>query len=103
MGAKIDNELALIDDVEIAIAPSGIQLRQPFLSSAFIQFAKSIQLDHKLLGPNDMLRKHILRWTALAIGVPIESAMKPKKALQYGSSIHKYFKKIEKTRTSSAH
>jgi hypothetical protein len=28
--------------------------------------------------------------------VPKESAMKPKKALQYGSSIHKYLKKIER-------
>jgi asparagine synthase (glutamine-hydrolysing) len=42
-----------------------------------------------------MIRKHILRRTALALGVPEESAMKPKKALQYGSSIHKYFKKTE--------
>jgi len=94
MGDKIDNELALIDDIEIAVARSGIQIRQPFLSSKFIQFAKSIQLEHKILGPNDMLRKHVLRSTALEIGVPIESAMKPKKALQYGSSIHKYFQKI---------
>jgi asparagine synthase (glutamine-hydrolysing) len=96
MGDKIDNELALIDDIEITIARSGIQIRQPFLSSRFIQFAKSIQFGHKILGPNDMLRKHVLRWTALEIGVPIESAMKPKKALQYGSSIHKYFKKIDR-------
>jgi hypothetical protein len=30
--------------------------------------------------------------------VPKESAMKPKKALQYGSSIHKCYKKIERSR-----
>jgi len=41
-----------------------------------------------------MVRKHILRKVALEIGVPEESAMKPKKALQYGSSIHKNFKKV---------
>jgi asparagine synthase (glutamine-hydrolysing) len=45
-----------------------------------------------------MIRKHILREVALALGVPEESAMKPKKALQYGSSIHKYLRKIERRR-----
>jgi asparagine synthase (glutamine-hydrolysing) len=40
-----------------------------------------------------MLRKHIIRRLAIDIGVPQEAAMKPKKALQYGSSIHKYFMK----------
>jgi asparagine synthase (glutamine-hydrolysing) len=42
-----------------------------------------------------MTRKHILRQVALSVGVPEESAMKPKKALQYGSLIHKYFKKTD--------
>jgi asparagine synthase (glutamine-hydrolysing) len=45
-----------------------------------------------------MIRKHILRKTALALGVPEESAMKPKKALQYGSSIDKNFKKLQRRR-----
>jgi hypothetical protein len=36
-----------------------------------------------------------LRKTALDLGIPEESAMKPRKALQYESSIHKYFKKVE--------
>lgn len=98
---KIANELTLMDEVEIVIDQLNVQVRQPFLSSAFIQFAKTIPLDQKIKGPNDMLRKHILRWTALAIGVPEESAMKPKKALQYGTSIHKYFKKIERKGISS--
>ena len=40
-----------------------------------------------------MIRKHIIRRLALDIGVPQEAAMKPKKALQYGSLIHKYFTK----------
>jgi asparagine synthase (glutamine-hydrolysing) len=40
-----------------------------------------------------LIRKHIMRRLALDIGVPQDSAMKPKKALQYGSLIHKYFSK----------
>ena len=95
MDKKITNEFTLMKEIEILTAQLGVQVRQPFLSPEFIQFAKTIPLDQKIKGPNDMTRKHILRWTALAIGVPEESAMKPKKALQYGSAIHKYFKKIE--------
>jgi asparagine synthase (glutamine-hydrolysing) len=41
-----------------------------------------------------MMRKHVLRKAALSIGVPEESALKPKKALQYGSLIHKNYKKF---------
>jgi asparagine synthase (glutamine-hydrolysing) len=98
MDKKLANEFTLMEEIEIVTAQLGVQVRQPFLSPGFIQFAKTIPLDQKIKGPNDMTRKHILRWTALAIGVPEESAMKPKKALQYGSSIHKYFKKIDKRR-----
>jgi len=102
MEKKIANEFTLIEEIEILAAQLGVQVRQPFLSPNFIEFAKTIPLDQKIKGPNDMIRKHILRWTALAIGVPEESSMNPKKALQYGSSIHKYFKRIERNRRISA-
>jgi asparagine synthase (glutamine-hydrolysing) len=102
MDRKIANEFSLMEEIEIVTAQLGVQIRQPFLSPGFIEFAKTIPLDQKIKGPNDMTRKHILRCAALAIGVPEESAMKPKKALQYGSSIHKYFKKIERNKRSSS-
>ena len=38
---------------------------------------------------DDLFRKHIIRELALKIGVPEISANKRKKALQYGSLIHK--------------
>jgi asparagine synthase (glutamine-hydrolysing) len=41
------------------------------------------------LNSNDLLRKHILREIAVSLKVPVESAMKPKKAIQYGTLIHK--------------
>ena len=71
----------------------GVLVKQPFLSHKFVEFAKTIPIDQKIKGSYDMTRKHLLRQVALSIGVPTESAMKPKKALQYGSLIHKYFKK----------
>lgn len=96
MDRMITNEFALVREIKIVAAQFGVQVLQPFLSTRFIEFAKSIPIDQKIKGPDDMIRKHILRQVALDIGVPKESAMKRKKALQYGSSIHKYFRKMEK-------
>ncbi|MGI0015963.1 MAG: asparagine synthase C-terminal domain-containing protein [Nitrososphaera sp.] len=94
MEEKISNELELVDEIATVAGQFGVAVRQPFLSSKFIEFAKSIPVESKIAGPDDLIRKHILREVALEIGVPKESAMKPKKALQYGSLIHKYFKNV---------
>lgn len=93
MDEKIANELTLIEEIAKVTNRFGVLVRQPFLSEKFVKFAKMIPIDQKIKGSDDMIRKHILRQAALSIGVPIESAMKAKKALQYGSLIHKYFKK----------
>ena len=93
MEVSLANEFALIEEIKTVSAQFRIQIQQPFLSSKFVQFAKTIPIDQKIKGSDDMIRKHILREAAIALGVPEESAMKPKKALQYGSSIHKYLKK----------
>jgi len=75
----------------------GVHVIQPFLSKKFIEFAKKIPLDEKIHGPDDLIRKHIIRKLALSIGIPTYSALKRKKALQYGSLIHKNLMKIRKT------
>ena len=98
MEESLVNEFALIGEIKIVAAQLGIQVQQPFLSPSFVQFAKTIPINQKINGADDMIRKHILRKTALALGVPEESAMKPKKALQYGSSIDKNFKKLQRRR-----
>lgn len=95
MDDNIANELSLIEEIKIVAAQLGVQVRQPFLSQRFIQFAKIIPVDQKIKGSDDIIRKHILRQVAIDLGVPDESAMKRKKALQYGSSIDKCFKKIQ--------
>ena len=94
MGQKIANELTLVGEIASVAGRFSVAVRQPFLSPEFIEFAKTIPVNQKIKGPDDVMRKHILRQAALSIGVPEESAMKPKKALQYGSLIHKHFKKI---------
>jgi asparagine synthase (glutamine-hydrolysing) len=92
MDEKIINELELMNEIETVTCEMGIKLKKPFLTEKFISFAKNIDIDQKITGSNDFVRKRILRETALSIGIPEESAMKPKKAIQYGTMIHKKFK-----------
>jgi asparagine synthase (glutamine-hydrolysing) len=94
MDDKLANEFALMSEIATVADDFRVVVKQPFLSSKFIKFANTIPISQKITGPDDMTRKHILRQAALSIGVPREAAMKRKKALQYGSSIHKYSKKL---------
>lgn len=89
---KIENELILMNEVGTIITEFGIKAKHPFLSEKFISAALRISIDNKIRGDDDFIRKHILREVAVKIGVPQEAATKPKKALQYGSLIHKNFK-----------
>jgi asparagine synthase (glutamine-hydrolysing) len=50
---------------------------------------------NKILGNDDVLRKHIIRKIALSFDLPPEVIIRRKKAFQYGSLIHKYYKKID--------
>lgn len=90
MDAKIGNELAMMDAVGAVSAGNGVRMVQPLLSPAFVEYARGIPLGEKITGADDILRKHIVRRAALQAGVPEMSAMKRKKALQYGSRIHRY-------------
>ena len=96
MDEKIVNEVTLMNEIETITGERGIKLKIPFLTDKFISFAKDIAIDQKIKGSNDLLRKHILRTVALSIGVPEQSAMKPKKAIQYGTMIHKKFKSLSR-------
>lgn len=89
MDSKIENELNMMKAVNEVCSEFDIIMIQPFLSDEFIEYAKSIPLSSKIIDENDMQRKHIIRDLAIKIGVPEIAANKRKKALQYGSLIHK--------------
>lgn len=89
MDSKLENELNMMKAVNEVCSEFGIIMIQPFLSDEFIEYAKSIPLSSKIIDENDMQRKHIIRDLAIKIGVPEIAANKRKKALQYGSLIHK--------------
>ena len=65
----------------------------PFLDKEVINLALDIPGKFKIKNNEDLLRKHIIRDTALDIGVPEYIALRPKKAAQYGSGINKILKK----------
>ena len=89
MDSKIDNELKMMKAINATCTEFGIKILQPFLSPDFIKFATKIPLNYKIKDSEDLLRKHIIRKIAIDIGVPEISANQRKKALQYGSLIHK--------------
>lgn len=77
-------------------AQFGIDYLCPFLSNQFVDFAINIPSNFKITSSEDNLRKQIFREVACEIGVPIFSALKAKKSLQYSSGIHKAIEKLAK-------
>ena len=89
MNSKLENEQKMMQAVNEVTSEFGVRIIQPLLSKNFIEYAKSIPVSEKITGKDDLMRKHIIRKLAAKIGVPEISTNKRKKALQYGSLIHK--------------
>ena len=89
MLAKLDNELKMMKAVNLVASEFGVTMFQPLLSAKFIEYAKTVPVSEKIHGSEDLYRKHIVRKLASEINVPEISCTKRKKALQYGSRIHK--------------
>ena len=89
MLAKLDNELKMMKAVNLVASEFGVKILQPLLSSKFIEYAKTVPISEKIHDSEDLYRKHIIRKLASQINVPELSCTKRKKALQYGSKIHK--------------
>ena len=97
MNEKLKNEVEMMVAINTVTAEFGVKMVQPFLSPSFVDFAKRIPVSEKIHGPDDMKRKHSIRELAMDYGVPEVAAQKQKKALQYGSQIHKSLLKSRKT------
>ena len=97
MNDKLKNEGEMMIAVNAVTAEFGVTMIQPFLLPNFIEYAKKIPVSEKIHGPDDMKRKHTIRELAMDCGVPEVAAQKQKKALQYGSQIHKSLLKSRKT------
>jgi len=97
MNDKLKNEKEMMVAINAVTAEFGVTMIQPFLLPNFIEYAKKIPVSEKIHGPDDMKRKHSIRELAMDYGVPEVAAQKQKKALQYGSQIHKSLLKSRKT------
>ncbi|KAF6245667.1 asparagine synthase C-terminal domain-containing protein [Nitrosopumilus sp. b2] len=89
MDSKVDNELKMMKAVNLIASEFDVKILQPLLSEDFINYAKTVLISDKITDSEDLYRKHIIRKLASHIGVPEISCNKRKKALQYGSKIHK--------------
>lgn len=89
MLAKLDNELKMMKSVNLVASEFDVKILQPLLSKKFIEYAKTVPISEKIHDSDDLYRKHIIRKLASEVNVPEISCTKRKKALQYGSKIHK--------------
>ncbi|RDJ39031.1 MAG: asparagine synthase [Crenarchaeota archaeon] len=89
MEKKLANEIEMMKAVNHISSENDVKILQPLLTIDFIDFEKKIPLYDKINDKDDLIRKHIIRKLALSVGVPEVSATKRKKALQYGTKIHK--------------
>ncbi|WP_067958941.1 asparagine synthase C-terminal domain-containing protein [Nitrosopumilus sp. Nsub] len=89
MDLKLDNELKMMKAVNVIASEFDVKILQPLLSPKFIEYAKTVPITEKILSSDDLYRKHIIRKLAIEVDVPELSCNKRKKALQYGSKIHK--------------
>ena len=94
MNKKLDNEMKMMIAVNNVTSSFGVKILQPLLNENFISYAKTIPISEKITDPDDLQRKHAIRKLAVSCGVPEISAYKQKKALQYGSKIHKQLLKF---------
>jgi asparagine synthase (glutamine-hydrolysing) len=87
-------EYELVDEIRSTCNRLGVDVWQPFLSKEFVEIGLKIPVILKIKSSTDFLRKHILRKIALTLDIPAEVIISRKKAFQYGSSIHKNYKKL---------
>jgi asparagine synthase (glutamine-hydrolysing) len=80
----------------------GVRKVDPFLTPQFIGWAMDLPIDLKIRGAEDRMRKHILRDVALQVGVPASAALRPKKALQYSTGIHRQMVKLARQSVTRA-
>ncbi|PIN99054.1 MAG: hypothetical protein COT90_01420 [Candidatus Diapherotrites archaeon CG10_big_fil_rev_8_21_14_0_10_31_34] len=71
-----------------------LEHRIPFLDKDLICTSMRIPVNQKIFSSKDNLRKRVLRKLALDLGISEEIALKPKKALQYGSGVSKHISKF---------
>jgi asparagine synthase (glutamine-hydrolysing) len=76
-----------LKNAEFIASINHCELRYPFLDFDFIKFVTSIKPELNLSRSGE--KKIVLKTISIELGLPPEIAERPKKAMQYGSGIHK--------------
>jgi asparagine synthase (glutamine-hydrolysing) len=77
-------------------ADLGVELRLPYTDRALINLGLSVPTNLKLPKKTDQPRKIVLRALAERLGLPMEVANRPKKAIQYSTGVAKALEKLSK-------
>lgn len=91
---KTSTEIAMMQEVQRVADDNGVRMVQPLLQNEFVDYAETVPLYEKIRGQDDYIRKHIVRRAARLSGLPHDICWKRKKALQYGSGIHRNLRRI---------
>ena len=83
-----------LNSIEHIASLNQCELRYPFLDEDFIKAATSLKPELNLSRGGE--KKRILKLISIELGLPREIAERPKKAMQYGSGIHKILLKAKK-------
>ena len=83
----------LLRDDLVCVANSVTPL-YPYLSLDVVNIASRIPIEFKVAGPNDVLRKLVLRMVGKICDLPDEIVNKKKRAVQFGSGVTKAIKQI---------
>jgi asparagine synthase (glutamine-hydrolysing) len=86
-----------VRDEQVSIS-YGVRLRHPFADWELTHLALSLPIEANLISENDPLRKRVLRKCARLAEVPESIVEAPKRAVQYGSGIHKALSEIARSR-----
>jgi asparagine synthase (glutamine-hydrolysing) len=86
---------------EQVFAPYRLRLRHPFADWKLTQIALSIPIESNIRTASDQLRKRILREAARIAHLPSSMVEAPKRAVQFGSGIHRALSEIAKKKKMS--
>ncbi len=67
-----------------------VSVRAPYLEPGVVGFVEGLAPEHRFPGPD---RKALLRRVAAAVGLPAELVGRKKRAMQYGSGIHRWVRR----------
>ena len=84
----LDSAEKLRKEIGVVVSKFGFETKEPFLESTFKEYCLRIPIQFKIRAGNDILRKRIWRCLGRSLGLPNQTVMRPKKAMQYGMGVH---------------